>query len=240
MSVLDKENLKAKFSNGQKPTGEDFSDLIDSIQIGTPDSGNIIPVSNQIAITGTDSTGVLSPAGLAAHINSRLATQGAAETGVATRTGQHATLMTPARTSQAISYQVPSLVEQGIYRLRDGVSSSYNTLRKMFLLIVNHYYSRTRSDMRYYQRSAAHGGEAATDSIDTRIASSSVAEYGTNTTDLMSPKRTVESIKYNTAFVARGSLKRVWRSQIRAPRSETFAHLDLLLLRKPSASMTRS
>ena len=49
MATLDKETLKSKFEDGQKPTGTDFSDLIDTIQLGEAEvSTFIVPVLDQV------------------------------------------------------------------------------------------------------------------------------------------------------------------------------------------------
>ena len=80
MAILDKETLKQQFADGKKPTGEDFSDLIDTIQSGAPEvATSIVPVSDAVAAGGENTTGFVSPSGVKAYVNGQLATAGEAE-----------------------------------------------------------------------------------------------------------------------------------------------------------------
>ena len=149
MATLDKETLKSKFADGQKPRGEDFSDLIDTIQSGIPEvSTTLVPVSAQIATEGTDTTGFVSPSGVKAYVDGQRATQGEAQAG----TG-HEKLMTPLRAKEAISFQVPPLItiasNSVLNTLRNGVSTAYNTLKKLYNYINSNFYNRSQSDSRY-------------------------------------------------------------------------------------------
>ena len=132
MATLDQASLKQQFKDGAKPTGQDFADLIDTIQSGAPTEGTApTPVSSQVAIEGTDTTGLVSPAGLKAHIDARLSEKGEAEAGTdATK------LMTPLRTKEAISSQASPLITAAKNSLLGGVISSYNTLYKLYAYLV--------------------------------------------------------------------------------------------------------
>ena len=122
MATLDKQSLKQKFSDGAKPTGEDFADLIDTIQSGAPsESAPSLPVSEQAAAEGTDTTGLASPSGVKAHVDSRLATQAEAQAGT-----DSAKLMTPLQTKEAISTQVPSFTNALRSSILGDISSAYN------------------------------------------------------------------------------------------------------------------
>ena len=69
MATLDKETLKSSFADGEKPTGEDFSDLIDTIRSGSPEvATSIVPVSKPVVFVAaaTNTTGFVSPSGVKA------------------------------------------------------------------------------------------------------------------------------------------------------------------------------
>ena len=90
---------------------------------------------------------IASGAGLKAHVDSRLATPGETTSGTS-----HEKLMTPRRTREAIDAQVPSFINTLRNTLLGGVSSSYNTLRKLYNYITNSFYNRSQSDARYDRR----------------------------------------------------------------------------------------
>ncbi len=148
MATIDKQSLKQKFRDGAKPTGTDFADLIDTIQSGAPsESAPPLPVSNSVAEEGTDTTGLVSPAGVKAQIDSRLVTQAEAQAG-----RDNTKLMTPLRTREAINLQVPLLITTATNRILGGISSAYNTLQKLYTYITNSFYNRSQSDARYDRR----------------------------------------------------------------------------------------
>ena len=147
--VLDRASLKSKFADGKKPTGEDFSDLIDTIAAGTPTATTVTTASKSAAIAGTDNTRPVTPAGVKAHVDERLANEGQATAGRAAPAGTNRWLMTPERTKQAIAAQVPAFVNAAKNTILGGVLSSYDTLKKLFDYINNSFYNRTQSDARY-------------------------------------------------------------------------------------------
>ena len=162
MATLDKQSLKQKFSDGAKPTGADFADLIDTIQSGAPsESAPPLPVSSNVAEEGTDTTGLVSPAGLKAYVDGQLATQGEAEAGT-----EDTKLMTPARTKEAVIFQVPPLISALRITILGGISSTYDTLQKLYAYITNSFYNRSQSDARYDKRIDAISGSRITSGIN--------------------------------------------------------------------------
>ena len=150
------EELKKVFADGERPTGDDFSDLIDSTHGGGTET-TIVPVSEQIAQAGTNSTGFVSPAGVKAYVEGQKATKGEAEAGTS-----HGKLMTPLRTKEALTAQVSPLLTTFKSSVLGGISATYNTLKKVFDYVNSTFYTRSQSDTRYERKGTAQGGVATT------------------------------------------------------------------------------
>ena len=103
-----------------------------------------MPVSDQVAAEGTNTTGFVSPSGVKAYVNGQQATQGEAEASTSNEK-----LMTPLRTKQAVATQVPPLITSATNGLLGGVFATYNTLQKLYTYITNSFYNAHQSDARY-------------------------------------------------------------------------------------------
>ena len=162
MATTDRIDLKERFSDGKTPTGADFSELIDEIRSATTvTSSTALPVSTDVAVEGTDTTGLVSPAGVKAHVDNRLATRGEAEAGTT-----HEKMMTPLRTRQAINQQVPSFRDTAIRAVRGRVNGAYDTLLKLYNYITNSFYNRAQSDDRYDKKMDSISGSRITSGIN--------------------------------------------------------------------------
>ena len=182
--VLDKASLKSKFADGKKPTGEDFSDLIDTIAAGTPTATTVTTASKSAAIAGTDNTRPVTPAGVKAHVDERLANEGQATGGGRAPKGTNRWLMTPERTKQAIAAQVPAFITAAKAAILGGVSASYDTLQKLFNYITNSFYNRTQSDARYDQKTDTLAASRLTGTLDeARIPNLSPSKLKANNLD---------------------------------------------------------
>ena len=156
-SSTDKEALKSRFSDGKKPTGKDFSNLIDSINTETG-TGSFEPVSITKAVQGSDNTGGISALGLKKHVNQRLATEAEATRGAKNTDGGASSerdstglplLMTPYATKSAFNSLIASRVLQLKNEILGGVETALNTLKKLITHIRANYYTRIQSDGRY-------------------------------------------------------------------------------------------
>ena len=150
------EELKKVFADGERPTGDDFSNLIDSTH-GGGTSATIVPVSTQIAQNGTNSTGFVSPAGVKAYVDAQKATKGEAEAGL-----DNNKLITPLRAKEAITTQVTPLLTTLKNSVLGGVSTTYNTLQKLLAYVISNFYTRSQSDTRYERKGTVQGGVSTT------------------------------------------------------------------------------
>ena len=191
MATLDKETLKSRFADGEKPTGEDFSDLIDTIRSGAAEGGtSTLPVSDAVSAEGTNTTGFVSPSGVKAHVDGRRATHAEAHEGA-----DHRKLMTPLRVKQAITFQVTPGIAEVKDSLLDGVATTYNTLRKLYDYITSKFYSRTDSDRLF-------------DKKTDRIAGGRIAS-GINAAHISSGRLSADRLP-NTHFQFRGAPLTNW------------------------------
>ena len=162
MATNDRTDLKERFADGQTPSGTDFSELIDEIRTQTPtETATALPVSTEVAADGTDTTGLVSPSGVKAHIDSRLATPAEAQVG-----DSHEKLMTPLRTKEAINLQVPSFITTAKNSILGGIFSTYDTLYKLYTYIRTNYYNRATSDARYDKQTDNISGTSITSGIN--------------------------------------------------------------------------
>ena len=185
MATLDKETLKRKFADGEKPTGEDFSDLIDTIQSGSAEvSTTIVPVSDQTASEGTNTTGFISSSGVKAYVDGQRATQAEAQAGTS-----NDKLMTPLRTDESINFRRATQAEAQAGTSNDKLMTPLRT-------------DESINFRRATQVQAEAGNTTATlmtplrsrQAIDFRRATQIEAQAGASHDKLMTPARTKSAI----------------------------------------------
>ena len=94
------DTLKMRFSTGNKPTEEDFHNLIDTLISGGISAGEALSLlSPRQTALGLNTTHAVSAAGVAAYVNDKLASYGDARTG-----SSNTKIMTPRRTRESVIY----------------------------------------------------------------------------------------------------------------------------------------
>ena len=94
------DTLKMRFSTGNKPTEEDFHNLIDTLLTGGISAGEALSLlSPRLTAFGLDTTHAVSAAGVAAYVSEKLASYGEARAA-----SSNEKIMTPRRTREYITY----------------------------------------------------------------------------------------------------------------------------------------